>query len=93
MHDKMHRCAEIHNAMLELTGNPNKTSEQHCDLGVARETRGVKDLQIIHGCFTENYPFPEKPSWYLSLQVLLLQKILISTVIKPVKLGPKFIPR
>ena len=60
MHDKMHRCAEIHNAMLELTGNPNKTSEQHCDLGVARETRGVKDLQIIHGCFTENYPFPEK---------------------------------
>ena len=48
MHDTMHRCAEIHNAMLELTGNPSKISEQHCELGVARKTRDVRDLQIIH---------------------------------------------
>ena len=40
----MHRYAEIHKAMSELTGNANKTSVQHCELGVARMTRDVKDL-------------------------------------------------
>ena len=44
----MHRCAEIHNAMLELTENANKTSEQHCELRDARITRDVEDSQIIH---------------------------------------------
>ena len=56
----MHQCAEIHKTMLELTGNANKTSEQHCELGVARIRESVKDLQIIHCWFMENYPFPEK---------------------------------
>ena len=56
----MHPCAEIHNAMSELTGNENKTNEQHRELEVARITRDVKDLQIIHGWFTENLLFPEK---------------------------------
>ena len=51
----MHRCAEIHNAMSELTENANKTSEQHLELGVARVARDVKDLQIIHSWLTENY--------------------------------------
>ena len=60
MQDTMHRCAEIHYTMLELTGNPSKISEQHCELGVARKTRDVRDLQIIHIWFTENYPYPEK---------------------------------
>ena len=46
--------------MSELTGNENKTSEQHRELEVARITRDVKDLQIIHGWFTENLLFPEK---------------------------------
>ena len=46
--------------MLELTGNANKTSEQHCELGVARITRDVKYLLIIHSWFTKKYPFPEK---------------------------------
>ena len=45
--------------MLELTGNPSKISEQHCELGVARKT-DVRDLQIIHSWFTENYPYSEK---------------------------------
>ena len=44
----MHRYAKIQTAMLELTGNANKTSEPHCELGVARITRDVKDLPIIH---------------------------------------------
>ena len=56
----MHRCAEIHNAMLELTGNAYKTSEQHCKLRNARITRDVKNLQIIHSWFTENCSFLEK---------------------------------
>ena len=56
----MHRCAEIHNLMSELIGNANRTSEQHRELGVARIARDVKDLQIIHSWFTENYPFAEK---------------------------------
>ena len=55
----MHRCAEIHNAMSELTGSANKTSEQHCELGVARITSDVKDLQIIYGWFTK-LSIPEK---------------------------------
>ena len=46
--------------MLELTGNPSKISEQHCELGVARKTRDVRDLQIIHSWFTGNYPYSEK---------------------------------
>ena len=37
----MHRCAEIHNAMSELTGAANKPTEQHCKIGVARITRGA----------------------------------------------------
>ena len=46
--------------MSELTRNANKFSEQHRELGIARITRDVKDLQIIHSWFTENYPFSEK---------------------------------
>ena len=55
----MHPYAEIHNAM-SLTGYANKTSEQHRELEVAIITRDMKDLQIIHSWFTENFPFPEK---------------------------------
>ena len=56
----IHPSAEIYNAMLELTGNANKSSEQHRELEVARITRDMKNLQIIHSCFTENFLFPEK---------------------------------
>ena len=56
----MHRCAEIHNAMLELTGNAYKTSEQQCKMRNARITRDAKNLQIIHSWFTENCSFLEK---------------------------------
>ena len=45
--------------MSELTGNANKTSEQYREQ-VARKTRNVKDLQMIHSWFTENFPFPQK---------------------------------
>ena len=39
----MHPYAEIHNAMSELVGNANKTSEQHRELEVARITRDKKE--------------------------------------------------
>ena len=39
----MHPYAEIHNAMSELVGNANKTSEQHRELEVARITRDMKE--------------------------------------------------
>ena len=56
----MHPCAEMPNIISELTGNTNKTSEQHRQLEVARITRYVKDLEIIHRWLTENIRFPEK---------------------------------
>ena len=56
----MHPCAGIHNAMSELTGNANKTSEQHRELEVSRITRDVKNVLIIHSWSSENFPFPEK---------------------------------
>ena len=59
----MHQSAEFHNAMSELSGNANKTSEQHCELGDARLTKDVKALRIIHNWFTENYPFQEKAAY------------------------------
>ena len=40
----MHRCADIRNAKVELTGNAKKTSDQHCELRFARITRDLKDL-------------------------------------------------
>ena len=56
----MYWCAETHNTMSELTGNANKTSEQHCEPGNTRIAWNVKDLQIIHCWVTANYPFSEK---------------------------------
>ena len=41
---RMHPCAVIHNAMSELTGNVNKTSEQHRELEVARSERFTNNL-------------------------------------------------
>ena len=32
----MYRCTEIYNTISELTGNTNKTSEQHCEQGNTR---------------------------------------------------------
>ena len=86
----MHPYAEIHNVMSELIGNVNKTSEQHRELGVARIARDVKDLQIIHSWFTENFHSQKKLNLRVSLRVLLFHKILTSTVIEPMKLVQKF---
>ena len=89
----MHPRAKIHNVMSELTGNANKTSEQHRGLEVARRTRDVNNLQIIHSWFTEKFPFPEKAELMLISKALTAPQHLISTVIKPMKLVQKFMPR
>ena len=87
----MHPCAEIHNAMSELTGSANKTSEQHLELEVARITR---DLRKVDSYLQKTFLSQKKPSlFYLSLRLLLFHNILISTVIMPMKLRQKFVPR
>ena len=56
--------------MSKLTGNENGTSEQNLELEVARITRDVKDLQIIHSWFTENFLFPEKAKLMFNSTIL-----------------------
>ena len=88
----MHRCAEIHNAMSETTGNVNKTSEEHRELIVATIRRDVKYLQITHGWFTENYPFPEKTElMFFSTRLTALQESDIYCD-KTNKIGAKIYP-
>ena len=40
----MYPCAEIFNAISELTGNANKASEKHRELETARIAKDMKDL-------------------------------------------------
>ena len=47
----MHRCADIHNAMGELTGAHRNTSDQHIDLSCSRILRDNNDLQTLKDCF------------------------------------------
>ena len=58
----IHRCADIHNAMTELTCASRKTSEQHVQLTSRRITRDNKDLETmkewfyLHISFNQNEP-------------------------------------
>ena len=45
----IHRCADIHNAMTELTGASRKTSEQHVQITSSRILRNNKDLARVKG--------------------------------------------
>ena len=53
----IHRCADIHNAMTELTGASRKTSEQHVQLTSSRITRDNKDLETMKEWFDLHIPF------------------------------------
>ena len=53
----MHRCADIHNGMSNLTSLLHKTSEQHVELGVSRINRDNADLQKVIGWFECHNPF------------------------------------
>ena len=52
-----HKCAEIHEAMTELSASKHTTSEQHIELGDSRKGRDFIDLvKIIQWLLTFN-PF------------------------------------
>ena len=52
-----HKCAEVHEAMAELSGSKHTTSEQHVELGTSRKSRDFIDLvKIIQWLLTFN-PF------------------------------------
>ena len=58
----MHRCAGIHNAMGNLTGQLHRTSEQHIDLGTSRIKRDNSDLKKLIEWFDTREPFdPSQP--------------------------------
>ena len=39
-----HKCAEVHEAMIELSGSKHTTSEQHVELGTSRKSRDFIDF-------------------------------------------------
>lgn len=55
----MHRCADIHNAMAELTKTCFTTSEQHVDLLESRVKRENEDLVVIQEWFDLHEPWDE----------------------------------
>ena len=58
----MHACAQVHNAMTQLTGNHHKTSNPDAELGASRIKRDNEDLENIklwienHNPFDDNEP-------------------------------------
>lgn len=52
-----HICADIHNAMTELTGASRQTSEQHVQLTSSRISRDNKDLATVKEWFDLHIPF------------------------------------
>ena len=63
-----HKCAEVHEAMTELSGSKHTTSEQHVELGTSRKSRDFIDLvKIIQWLLTFN-PFVLTNSNLRSLQ-------------------------
>ena len=53
----MHRCADIHNAMSELTGAYRKTSEQHVVMSKSRIKQDNDDLATVKDWFDLHEPF------------------------------------
>ena len=43
----MHKCAEVHDAMIDVTGLVHRTNDQHEELGSTRCNRDVGDLNTI----------------------------------------------
>ena len=52
----MHRCAEIHNAIGELTGACPNTSEQHVGLSCSQIMRDNNDFQTLKNLFDKDEP-------------------------------------
>ena len=65
----MHRCADIHNGMCNLTGLQHRSSEQHVEMGVTRRKRDNDDLRKICAWFNKHNPFDSNNSQRVCLQV------------------------
>ena len=63
----MHRSADIHNAVGELTGAYRTTSEQHLQLTPSRISRDKRDLTTIKEWFDVHEPFCENEPNFKSL--------------------------
>ena len=50
----MHRCANIHNGMCNLTGLQHRSSEQHVEMGVTRRKCDNNDLRKKYMLGLEN---------------------------------------
>jgi hypothetical protein len=63
----MHRCAGLHNAMSNLTGQKHRTSEQHIELGATRVGRDNTDLEKLISWFEIHDPFDPSQTLLKSL--------------------------
>ena len=55
-------CAEVNDAMQQLTSVKYATSEQHKDLTKARQARDIADTSKLVSILAESKPFEESPS-------------------------------
>ena len=53
----MHTCAEVHEAMTDVTGLIHRTSDQHVELGSTRCNRDAGDLNAILKWLVQHNPF------------------------------------
>ena len=58
----MHACADINNAMVDLSGVGFHTSDQHKEVSHARKERDKKDITSILSFLTDRNPFLDDPS-------------------------------
>ena len=59
----IHKCADIHNAMTNVTNAKHQTSDQHVELGRARIKRDNIDLEKVCIWFANFNPFfPTDPN-------------------------------
>ena len=71
----MHRCAQVHNAMCNLTGLQHRSSEQHVELTTSRRRRDKKDLDLFKNWIQNHNPFDESNPSLRSLTSGLTAKI------------------
>ena len=70
--NSLHRCASVHNAMCNLTGLQNNTSEQHIELGVSRVNRDNDDLGKLQNWLKIHNPFDKNETALKSLSTGLI---------------------
>lgn len=58
----MPACAEINNAMQEVTNTHRHSSEQHKELGPARKAKDTKDMMAVLFFLQQHNPFADDPS-------------------------------